>query len=60
MVADLERLLEFGSKRGFPGILGSVDCMHWQWKNCLAVWAGQFQGKEKVQPILSLLVMSVH
>jgi hypothetical protein len=45
---DLERLLEIGSKRGFPGMLGSVDCMHWTWKNCPSAWAGQFQGKEKV------------
>ena len=45
---DLERLLKIGAKRGFPGMLGSVDCMHWQWKNCPSAWAGQFQGKEKV------------
>ena len=31
---DLVRLLKIGSKQGFPGMLGSVDCMHWQWKNC--------------------------
>jgi hypothetical protein len=47
-VADLTRLLTVGAKRGFPGMLGSLDCMHWTWKNCPAGWAGQFQGKEKV------------
>jgi hypothetical protein len=47
-VADLERLLTIGAKRGFPGMLGSIDCMHWRWKNCPSAWAGQFQGKEKV------------
>jgi hypothetical protein len=47
-VSDLERLLTIGAKRGFPGMLGSLDCMHWTWKNCPAGWAGQFQGKEKV------------
>ena len=46
-VEDLERLLNIGAKRGFPGMLGSLDCMHWEWKNCPAAWAGQFQGKEK-------------
>jgi hypothetical protein len=46
--ADLERLLTQGAKRGFPGMLGSLDCMHWVWKNCPSGWAGQFQGKEKV------------
>ena len=37
---DLERLLNIGAKRGFPGMLGSLDCMHWQWKNCPSGWAG--------------------
>lgn len=47
-VEDLKRLLKIGEKRGFPGMLGSLDCMHWQWKNCPSGWKGQFQGKEKV------------
>ncbi|XP_024156200.1 uncharacterized protein LOC112164203 [Rosa chinensis] len=28
--ADLQRLLDVADKRGFPGIVGSLDCMHWQ------------------------------
>ena len=31
---DLQRLLDIGEKRGFPGMVGSIDCMHWKWKNC--------------------------
>ncbi|CAL8133720.1 unnamed protein product [Prunus armeniaca] len=42
--ADLYRLLHKASSRGFPGMLGSLDCMHWEWKNCPTTWAGQFTG----------------
>lgn len=41
---DTERLLAMNKDRGFPGMLGSVDCMHWKWKNCPTSWHGQFTG----------------
>ncbi len=31
---DVARLLQVGEARGFPGMLGSIDCMHWEWRNC--------------------------
>ncbi|XP_026417536.1 uncharacterized protein LOC113313026 [Papaver somniferum] len=34
---DTERLLAENAARGFPG---SVDCMHFQWKNCPTSWEG--------------------
>ncbi|KAL0641912.1 hypothetical protein Bca4012_103413 [Brassica carinata] len=39
---DLERLLHVGEERGFPGMVGSIDCMHWQWKNCPTAWKGMY------------------
>ena len=37
---NIARLLADGKSRGFPGILGSIDCMHWKWKNCPMAWKG--------------------
>ncbi|XP_038707268.1 putative nuclease HARBI1 [Tripterygium wilfordii] len=41
---DIARLLEIGENRGFPGMLGSIDCMHWKWKNCPSAWKGMYTG----------------
>ena len=27
---DIQRLMQMGEARGFPGMLGSIDCMHWE------------------------------
>ncbi|XP_062086372.1 uncharacterized protein LOC133792481 [Humulus lupulus] len=42
---DVARLLHIGDRRGFPGMLGSLDCMHWKWKNCPNAWGGQYDGR---------------
>uniref|UniRef100_A0A0D3EFF9 DDE Tnp4 domain-containing protein n=1 Tax=Brassica oleracea var. oleracea TaxID=109376 RepID=A0A0D3EFF9_BRAOL len=39
---DLQRLLDIGEVRGFSGMIGSIDCMHWEWKSCPTAWKGQF------------------
>ena len=39
---DLQRLLHIGELRGFPGMIGSIDCMHWEWKNCPTAWKGKY------------------
>ncbi|XP_071704411.1 uncharacterized protein [Rutidosis leptorrhynchoides] len=32
---DVARLISAHAElHGFPGMLGSLDCMHWAWKNC--------------------------
>ncbi|KAH1254564.1 hypothetical protein GmHk_04G010991 [Glycine max] len=30
----------------FSGVLGSIDCMHWEWKNYLVAQKGQFYREE--------------
>ena len=49
---DVARLLHIGQQRGFPGMLGSLDCMHWKWKNCPTAWAGQFEGRSGAPTII--------
>ncbi|XP_024016256.1 uncharacterized protein LOC112089735 [Eutrema salsugineum] len=39
---DHQRLLDDGESRGFPGMIGNIDCMHWEWKNCPTAWKGQY------------------
>ena len=50
--ADLELILAHSSSRGFPGMLGSIDCMHWAWDKCPTAYKGQYQGKEGVPTIV--------
>ncbi|XP_021759172.1 uncharacterized protein LOC110724083 [Chenopodium quinoa] len=49
---DIQRLLREGEDRGFPGMLGSIDCMHWVWKNCPAGWKGIYQGRSKTVTVI--------
>ena len=39
---DVESILQVNESRGFPGMLGSIDCMHWRWEKCPLAWRGQF------------------
>ena len=55
---DIERLLSKSEKRGFPGMLGSLDCMHWEWKNCPPAWAGQYSRRHGHPSIILEVVAS--
>ncbi|CAL2240387.1 unnamed protein product [Prunus armeniaca] len=43
---DLQRLLQKGEARGFLGMIGSIDCMHWQWHNCLTGWQEEYENQK--------------
>lgn len=44
--AELARILVENEARGFPGMIGSIDCMHWEWSSCPVSWHGQFVGRK--------------
>ena len=45
--ADAEKaVLLHKSKHGVDGMVLSLDCCHFKWKNCPMAWKGQFEGKE--------------
>ena len=55
---DIARLLAHGKRRDFPSMLGSIDCMHWKWKNCPSAWKGQYCGHIREPTIILEVVAS--
>ncbi|XP_055525737.1 uncharacterized protein LOC129718718 [Wyeomyia smithii] len=55
---EVNKLMHQNAVRGFPGMVGSVDCMHWVWKNCPVTFKGQYQGKEGKSTIVLEAVAS--
>ncbi|XP_058726216.1 uncharacterized protein LOC131597538 [Vicia villosa] len=51
---DVEHLLQMGESRGFSEMLGSIDCMHWEWKNYPVAWKGQFSQGDHGKPTIML------
>ena len=49
---DINRLLDEGEAAGFPVSIGSIDCMHWEWKNGPSGWKGMFQGKSRTPTVV--------
>ena len=41
--ADVDRLLQVAEAHDILGMLGSINCMHWEWKNCPTAWRASFQ-----------------
>ena len=57
---ELEKKLQENETRGFSGMLGSIDCMHWAWKNCPKGWAGMFTRGDKGVPTMILEAVASH
>ena len=46
--------MAIGERRGFPGMLGSIDCMHWHWEKCPYAWKGQYTRGDHGVPTIIL------
>jgi hypothetical protein len=57
---DTAKLIAIGESRGFSGMLGSIDCMHWAEKNCPTAWHRMYKGHEKEAIIILEAVASKH
>jgi hypothetical protein len=57
---DMECLLQVGEARGFPGMLGSIDCMHWRWEKCPTTWKGQYTTGHYGFPTMILEAVASH
>lgn len=43
---DLRRHMEINRARGWVGMFGSLDCTHWNWKNCPVGLQSQYRDKD--------------
>ncbi|XP_070668336.1 uncharacterized protein [Malus domestica] len=55
---NLNRLIRKAENRGFPGMIGSLDCMHWDWKNCPIGWQRGFSGRSRKPTVVLEAVAS--
>lgn len=54
---DIARLLAKAQQHRFPGMIGSIYCMHWKWEKCPTAWHNMYRGHFK-KPTLTLEVVA--
>ncbi|XP_021991983.1 uncharacterized protein LOC110888783 [Helianthus annuus] len=53
--SDLQRMYDVHEHvHGFPGMIGSIDCMHWKWEQCPTAWRGTHTRGDIGKPSLIL------
>ena len=56
----MQRILHITEMRGFPEMIGSIDCMHWEWKNCPKAWEEQYTREYKGTTTVILEAVATH
>ncbi|XP_035829946.1 uncharacterized protein LOC118479503 [Helianthus annuus] len=52
---NLQKIYEVhNAEHGLPGMIGSIDCMHWRWDNCPTAWRGQHTRGDQKGPTIFL------
>ncbi|KAH9779753.1 dde tnp4 domain-containing protein [Citrus sinensis] len=57
-IESLKKFVPEGKQCGFPGMLGSLDCLHWKWKNCPVARKGMYVGHAQEPTIILKVVAS--
>nr|GEX36372.1 hypothetical protein [Tanacetum cinerariifolium] len=53
--ADIQKMCELHEqKHGLSKMRGSIDCMHWKWRNCPKLLHGQFKRRDHKYPTIML------
>jgi Plant transposon protein len=60
-VEDMVRISKLHEAvHGFPGMFGSLDCMHTRWEKCPVGWQGSFKGRPGYPSIVLEAVADYH
>ena len=49
---DILQQMQINERRGWSWMFASIDCMHYQWKNCPVAWQGHYQNKDHNRSII--------